>query len=125
MPTVHYTNHKSFGSSHKPIANVELHTPTGTVNFNALIDTGADYTVFPDSYLSMWPKMPTSTIPVRSVSGSAVYTIIYGQLITVEGFKLKADVLFSPTLAKGALLGRVDLLTAFQVGLDSSQWLWV
>ena len=127
MPTtITFTNDKKFGASNKPIANLIIHAPVTKLNFNALIDTGSDYIVIPHAALSLgWKPPPTSTIWVTTASGKVSLTAAKHVTVEVEGHTFSTEVVFSPAISgKGALLGRVDLLGLFEVGMDNTQWLW-
>ncbi|PWU19920.1 MAG: hypothetical protein C5B50_05675 [Verrucomicrobia bacterium] len=124
--TITFTNDKKFGSSNKPIANLVVHAPLSKLNFNALVDTGADYIVIPHGALVLgWKHPPKSTVSVATVGGTLPLTIAKGVTVEVEGQTFTTDIVFSPSITgKGALLGRVDLLGLFEVGMDNTQWLW-
>lgn len=124
--TITFTKDKKFGALNKPIANVIVHAPLTKLNFNALVDTGSDYIVIPSGALSSgWKYPPKSTVAVATASGTVSLTIAKGVSVEVEGHVFTTDVVFSPAIkGKGALLGRVDLLGIFEVGMDNTQWLW-
>ena len=127
MPTtIIFSNDKKFGVGNKPIANLIVHAPITKLNFNALIDTGSDYIVITHAALALgWKYPPMSTIVVATVNGNVSLTVAKRVTVEVEGQTFSTDVVFSPAITgKGALLGRVDLLGLFEVGMDNAQWLW-
>jgi predicted aspartyl protease len=90
-----------------------------------LVDTGADYTVLPVSALTgiglMVAGLPTVTI--RTVDGStATLPKAAGLHLEIEGVRITTDVLFSSAQKFTPVVGRLDLMKAFDFGFDTSYW---
>lgn len=90
-----------------------------------LVDTGADYTILPDT-MAVTLGLALGRLPVvtiRAADGST-FTIpmATGLRLVIEGFIVIADVLFCSAPKFTPLVGRVDLMNAFDFGFDDTYW---
>lgn len=90
-----------------------------------LVDTGADYTILPDSMaLTLGVAVGTlPTIKLTAADGSVFYLPrATGLDLVIEGYPVTADVLFCSAPKFTPLVGRRDLMNAFDFGFDDSYW---
>lgn len=100
--------------------------PSSTVQ--CLVDTGSDYTILPARVAS------SIGINVRAINRRATFRGIGGRryklpLFTninfeVEGYKFTSQVVFNSSPQPIPILGRIQLLAAFDSGLDRNTWYW-
>lgn len=127
MNTVIYAHQRVY-LGNRPYSNITLLGGCGnpSVNFSALVDTGADYLQLPLS------AAVTAGINIRrgrnkivhGATGTAYLLFMTGIKIEVESKVVVVDVLFDPTNSSSALLGRQCLLAAVDAGFNAKEWLW-
>lgn len=106
----------------RPIAQITLHGPLGSVKLNALFDSGADQTMLPRQFADALGIEVDDELPgsVRGVGGSPVVVhpgdaeleIAYGGQL----FRWRSAVRFGP--GNHALLGQLGALEFFTVTFD-------
>jgi predicted aspartyl protease len=127
MTTIAFNNGKTLSAKHEGLADVVLIGPSGRMTFvNTLVDTGADYVMFP---LSAAKRVGISTtgakkITVNTPSGSVLMYLVSNVDVEVETERLNIDVLFNPKSKARNLLGRNGLRALGDIGFDVSDWLW-
>jgi predicted aspartyl protease len=91
-----------------------------------LVDTGSDYTILPMSIATAVGITPTGPpITFRTANGAS-YTLPSHPSVDliVEGYHITVFVVFSSAAAFTPILGRLELVTAFDIGLDTTNWYW-
>jgi predicted aspartyl protease len=125
MPIVHYPHSKLYVGN-RPLADVVLLGPAGrSSTFLCLVDSGADYLQLPAAAAGMvgLALAGGTPHPTLTASGSSVaLTKLSGVQVEIEGKTVVVDVLFGPTLTPPPL-GRQALLAAYEVGLNTREWL--
>ncbi|MBX9624554.1 MAG: retropepsin-like domain-containing protein [Gemmataceae bacterium] len=93
--------------------------------YQCLVDTGSDYTILPwvaATAIGLTPSGPVVTI--RSVGGR-VYRLMSDEVaIEIEGKLVRVPVAFSAAGGFSPILGRSQLLAAYDFGFDTSHWHW-
>jgi predicted aspartyl protease len=131
MTIVTYTQQRLF-SGNRPYSNVTLlaahpYYAYSNVNFQALVDTGADYLQLPASAAATAGiDLNSRGVPqnVHGATGTAVLIFVTGIDVEIEGKVITVDAFFDPTNLSSALLGRQALLTAVEAGFNAKEWLW-
>lgn len=107
---------------YRPVARVLLHGLRGSVNLNALFDTGADQTIFPMHYAQVAGVALDRDRPgtVHGVGGSPI-TVYPGkvELELTDGkssYRWSAEVGFAP--GNNALIGHIGALEFFVARFD-------
>jgi len=128
--TITFPNAKLYDASdQRPYADVSVANGSGvriSAIYKCLVDTGADYIVLPISAAAGLVLSGTMK-NFRGVTGSKPMNFESGVQIMIETtYVITTDVLFdpSPTASFIPILGRTAILTAFDLGLDVSNWLW-
>jgi predicted aspartyl protease len=126
MTTISFPHNCPY-SGNRPYADVIL-VPSfpGAPTHKCLVDSGADYLQLPASAassvgISLIGATPTS---VSTVAGATTLQLVTGVQVDIEGYTVTVDVLFDPTNTSHAIAGRQLLLAAFDIGFNSSDWLW-
>lgn len=115
--------------NHRAYADVRLTTANGTVKsstLQCLVDTGSDYTVLPLSAATSVGIVPSGPWVTFRTAGGANYRLRshLGVNLEVEGYAIVAQVIFSQATAFTPILGRLELVAAFDAGFDTSNWYW-
>ncbi|MGX6998849.1 aspartyl protease family protein [Caballeronia sp. KNU42] len=110
----------------RPYAEVYINNGgTTSSRIDCLVDTGSDYTILPAAVAS---KIGLATIgpniTVGTPSGST-FTLPSANLqITIEGFIINTQVLLTSAKKFTAIVGHHDLIKAFDIGFDITDWYW-
>jgi hypothetical protein len=126
MPTITFPN-SSLYSGNRPYADVILNpTFPGAPTHKCLVDSGADYLQLPASAAGSVgvALIGAAATTVTTVAGAATLQLVPGLLVDIEGYRVTVDVLFDPTNSTFPIAGRQLLLSAFDVGLNNTHWLW-
>ena len=106
----------------RPIARVLLHGPSATVRLNALFDTGADHTMFPERFAQLVGITLNRNRPctIRGIGGSPM-TVYPGDAeleLTdgVDSYRWKAEIFFAP--ANNVLMGHLATFEYFTATFD-------
>jgi hypothetical protein len=90
-----------------------------------LVDTGADYTILPDS-MAATLGLALGGLPVVSIAAADGSTFSLpranGLDLVIEGYLVTADVLFCSAPKFTPLVGRRDLMNAFNFAFDDAYW---
>jgi predicted aspartyl protease len=126
MKTIAFNKEVNFYADDRPYADVKI--ISGTIPTNptvCLVDTGADYLQLPED-VGIAAGLSFSTAATKSVktsSGSvANYRLVTDVDVEIEGKKIKTAVMFGPANCM-CLVGRIALLSAFDIGFDTGSWL--
>jgi predicted aspartyl protease len=113
-------------SSNRPYADIYCHGVHGRIakpfHLAALIDTGADYLELPNT-VARHLGITLSTFPshqVLSAGGYLPVTVVNGFSVDIEGKVVTVTAHFLGITT--ALLGLRAILSAVDVGLDTTQW---
>jgi predicted aspartyl protease len=129
--TTAFGHWKGLGASpFRAYADVQMFGPAGVNSsiIQCLVDTGSDYTILPLAIASSIGIQTTGTpiVPVTfRTAGGVQYTLPLHPAvdIRVEGYRIQVPVVFSPA-AFSPIVGRQELLAAFDLGFDTGQWYW-
>ena len=108
-------------------ADVQIVAASGTSPvYQCLVDTGADYTILPMSAATAAGITPSGpSVRLRTASG-ATFTLPTHPAVPllIEGYANTLPVAFSTGPAFVAVLGRLEIVQTFDIGLDISHWHW-
>lgn len=133
--TIKFTHRYTWGSSgnnssNRPYSDILISGPNGSYNLFALVDTGADYTQIDDSFArSLGISLTDHHASPHNVSygngGSLATTLVDNVEIEVEGNRITTPVIFG-TFGQGVppILGRISIVSAIELGIDSTGWLF-
>lgn len=121
MTTINFVNQRSY-TGNRPYADVVLLT-NGTTH-KCLVDTGADYLQLPAAVASPSVLAGAISMPVSTVAGTINLQMVKNLKVEIEGYPVVVDVLFDPTNTVMPIAGRQLLLAAFDLGFQTSSWLW-
>jgi hypothetical protein len=130
MPSVHYPKTIAFsGPNNRPYADLVLTggTTTPGPTIKAIADTGADITHLPLSSATLVNLSLAGANPINiQVASGGVVTMWHMKsvAVTIEGIAGHIDIIFDPSPASPALLGRDRWLVLMQDGFNQHQWLW-
>lgn len=117
-----YKKQKShiFGVIHRPIANVEFWSNKFKrwLNFTLIVDTGADYTIFPYSKatdLGIDLEKDCKPFETHGIGGAESVYVFKGQRMKLGDIELNIPVGFLERDDIPPLLGRVKCLDKFRV----------
>ncbi len=113
-------NFRAYADVHLTDPSTGVRSPT----FQCLVDTGSDYTILPISAataIGLTPSGPPVTF--RSVGGVA-YTLPSHSAVYIEiqGYLTIGTVVFSTAAGFSPIIGRLELIQAFDIGMDASNW---
>ena len=115
------------GRNYRACADVHVKDATGTVKYKlqCLVDTGSDYTVLPTAATAAAIALSGPAITFNTAGGVA-YTLPSHPAVDliVEGYAITVPVAFSASTAFTPLLGRLELVEAFDAGFDATNWYW-
>ena len=126
MTTISFPNSCLY-SGNRPYADVILNPLyPGAPTHKCIVDSGADYLQLPASAassvgISLIGATPT---PVSTVAGTTTLQLVTNVQVDIEGYKVTIDVLFDPTNSTHPIAGRQLLLKAFDLGFNTTHWLW-
>ena len=115
--------------SFRAYADVVMSNPAGggtSPTVQCLVDTGADYTILPLSLATAIGIMPTGPlVAFRTAAGTAFALPSHPAVsLIVEGYAITVPVAFPAAAAFAPILGRLELVAAFDVGFDVTSWYW-
>jgi hypothetical protein len=115
--------------NYRPYADVIVTDATGTVkspNLKCLVDIGSDYTVLPLGAATAVGIVPSGPSVTFRTAGGATYRLPshLGVRLVVEGYAITVQVAFSSAMGFSPILGRLEVVAAFDVGFDTSKWYW-
>lgn len=107
----------------RPMAEVTLVGPTGSVRLWAVVDSGADYSQVSaaDANAAGINVAGAPSASVLGATGSVSLPQVPNVQINVEGISTTADVIVGGTQP---LLGRQSFLAAIKFGMDDAGWLY-
>ncbi len=112
----------------RPKLDIELVGPKSQRPvYQALVDTGADYLMLPDTYAQQVGLSLSSAQPYGywTANSWATSKILRNLDVIVEGLRITIDVVFDPLCPSGPILGRSALLAAIEVGFNDKEWYWL
>lgn len=129
MYPITFTNRNSLlAPGSRAYAEVFLEDPTSGAKDGpkvCLVDTGADYTILPASMAVTLGLAPGGlpTVSITAADGT-VFSLpqATGLDLVIEGYRVTADVLFCSASKFTPLVGRRDLMNAFDFGFDDTYW---
>ncbi len=102
----------------------DLTTGVRSPTFQCLVDTGSDYTILPMSAataIGLTPSGPPVTF--RSVVGTTYTLPSYSAVgIVIQGYLTVGPVVFSTASGFSPIIGRLELIQAFDIGMDATNW---
>jgi hypothetical protein len=113
--------------SHRAYADVQVVGPTGGKSpvLQCLVDTGADFTILPMSAATVARIAPAGPPVTFRTAGGARYTLPSHPVeLIVEGYLINAVVAFSLGAAFNPIVGRLELVSAFDIGSNKTHWFW-
>lgn len=115
--------------SYRAYADVVMLHPAGgaaSPTIQCLVDTGADYTILPLGLAAAVGIVPTGPlVAFRTAAGTLFALPSHPSVnLTVEGYAITVPVAFSAAPAFAPLLGRLELVAAFDAGFDVTSWYW-
>ena len=126
MTNLFFTKQNNFHKDNRPYADVKIiSTSVATNTTKCLVDTGADYLQLPED-IAIQAGLSLQTAQIKSIKTSSgnleTYKLLTGVKIEIEGKRIITDIMFGPPNCL-CLAGRIALLTAYDIGLDSKSWL--
>jgi hypothetical protein len=116
------------GRNYRAYADVHVKDATGAVKYKllCLVDTGSDYSVLPTAAATAAAIALTGPAITFSTAGGVAYTLPSHPAVDliVEGYAITVPVAFSASAAFTPLLGRLELVEAFDAGFDATNWYW-
>jgi hypothetical protein len=114
--------------SYRAYAKVDVTDPKGTVlaSNECLVDTGSDYTILPQNTAAIAGLKLTGPKVTFRTAGGMSYSLPSHMSVhlLVEGYAITAQVLFSSAKSFLPILGRWELVNAFDFGFDDTNWYW-
>jgi hypothetical protein len=115
-------------SGNRFYVSVEIKPPGGTtLNFYALVDTGADDLILPAAIQGRFTTggAVVASSVIHTGHGSPRMPVLSAYTFLVDGVSVTADVVFSGNLSlSAAICGRIPLLRATNdAGFSASEWL--
>lgn len=91
-----------------------------------LVDTGSDYTILPLAVAMEIGIKPAGKMISFRAAGGAQYKLPSHAAVDlmIEGYSLQAEIAFSHSNNFMPILGRIELVFAFDVGFDTNNWYW-
>ena len=124
-----FTRHKllSTTNSYRAYADVYLLDPASgakSPTFHCLVDTGSDYTILPRSAATAIGLIPSGPSVTFRTAGGATYTLPSHTMtaIVIEGYLISGTVAFSSGSGFSPVIGRLELISAFDIGMDTREW---
>lgn len=113
--------------NYRAYADVVMTNPAGTKKssiLQCLVDTGSDYTILPMSIAKVIGVTPWGPPIKFRTAGGVSYTLPSHPSVDliVEGYAIKVQVAFSSAAGFTPILGRLEMVEAFDVGLDTINW---
>ena len=130
MITVDFLFHKPFDlKDRRPYLDVVLLSDSGgrSDGYKSLVDTGSDFVILPmTAAMTAGITLSGNTTDLRLATGKAVLPIEKDLNLSIAGWKIQADVLFETSNDPNfiPIVGRAALLTAFDIGFQSTLCLW-
>jgi hypothetical protein len=125
VPDVHYSlveHYKAIPGVEgaRPFVGVRLKAPGARVDTWALIDSGADWSLFHADWAEAFGiALDPQQWQVTQVPGGSVSIWFHEMELEVCGMSLQCSIGFSPAAPRAfGLLGRADFFRAFLVGFD-------
>jgi predicted aspartyl protease len=114
--------------NYRAFAYTQVLDSSGTVKakFNCLVDTGSDYTILPQR-AAMAAGLALTGPKVRfRTAGGTIYSLPSHLTVdlVVEGYPVTGQVLFSSAKGFTPILGRWEIVSAFDCGFDTTNWHW-
>jgi hypothetical protein len=115
--------------SYRAYAYVFVTNATGALKsskLRCLVDTGSDYTILPVSAATAVGIVPSGPSVTFRTAGGATYSLPSHPTVRleVEGYAITVPVAFSTAGRFSPILGRLELVAAFDAGFDTSNWYW-
>lgn len=108
----------------RPIIPISIVNKNKAIRYEALIDSGSDYNVFPAelcSYLGIDIKSGKQN-PAKGVSGPAINIYFHKLILSVAGIEYKAEVGFTENMNQPTgLLGQIGFFDKFSVKFESNE----
>ena len=103
-----------------PMLEIEIFFSNKSVRLLALIDTGADYTIFPRTIAQKLNiPMENGKIKILEGAGGTILARVHPVKINIAGIKIKTVACFSEKNdVPEQILGRLDILNHFKLVLD-------
>jgi len=127
--TVTYTNTKNYDSSDdRPYAEVIVHGNNGKkTRLFCLVDTGADdiqiHKDIASSDLDIDLNIEAASTSVATASGGSSRVYIMSNVkMKIEGKIIREDLIFGQNSIP--IIGRRTILTAYEIGFNTNQWLY-
>ncbi len=113
----------------RPYASVSLRHPTSGKSgpkLICLVDTGSDWTVFPAALANASGVIVNGPpIAVRTANGTAFSLLRATNVeLIIQGYLIVTTIAVSQAGAFTPIVGRRDLLTAFDLGFTTTHWHW-
>lgn len=125
MSTVQYTATYPY-IGNRPMADVWLEPSNpNSPYYLCLVDTGADYLQLPAGAASQvgLSLLGAPTMKINTVSGSIVLPYLANCDVEIEGFVVTVDVIFDTYSNSNPILGRNALLSIYEAGFNTVEWL--
>jgi hypothetical protein len=89
-----------------------------------LVDTGSDYTILPLAAARAIGITPSASVALQTAAGTTTSLVVHPSLdLQVEGWLLSGTrVAFSPAPGFTPVVGRIELMSAFDFGFDQRAW---
>ena len=124
-----FAGHKSLDTlrNYRAYADVYLTNPVTGVKsptFQCLVDTGSDYTVLPMSAATAIGITPSGPLVTFRTVGGATHTLPSHSSsdIVIEGYLVIGPVVFSSAISFSPIVGRLELIQAFDIGMNITDW---
>jgi predicted aspartyl protease len=128
ITTINFSHSKPLSVKTEGLADLELFGRSGSsmAFLNTLVDTGADYVMFPQSAgIRVGIQMkPSHRVNMKTAGASTTMFLVPNVHIHIEGKCVQIDVLFNPRPGSRSLLGRNGIRALGEVGFDLNDWLW-
>lgn len=116
-------------NNHRAYADVIVTDPAGANSssvLQCLVDTGSDYTVLPISAAHAAGIIPAGRPVNFRTAGGQTYQLPSHPTtdLIIEGYSVNALVAFSTSTAFSPILGRLELVAAFDAAFDTAHWHW-
>ena len=124
-----FTRHKSLSSANRFRAYADVYvtdpyTGTKSATFQCLVDTGSDYTILPLSAataIGLTPSGPPITFRTAGGTTHSLPSHSWVDMI-IEGYHIIGPVVFSDAIDFSPIVGRLELVQAFDIGMDVTEW---
>jgi len=124
-----FAGHKTLSAAnrYRAYADVYLTDPSTGVKsstIQCLVDTGSDYTILPMSAataIGLTPSGPPVTF--RTVGGATHSLPSHSWVdIVIEGYHIIGPVVFAIATGFSPIVGRLELVQAFDIGMNLTDW---